>query len=124
MTETPSTTDRLRHAVAYAISGTEPSADSTPSGPGAPFDAGRLIIDLGGADALRAHATTTRSAGHPWPHPVPARLRDGLGAAQLYAAIEQARVIIDGPRPTVRRPTAPSGDDLRLLRDVPPHHGG
>jgi len=110
----------LGRAVGYALTGIVPTAD----GP-EPFDPAELVELLGGATRLRAHAAETRAAGRPWPHPVPAELRDGLGAAQLYAAVEQARNLVDAPATKVRGPAAaPGADDLRLLREVPPHHGG
>jgi hypothetical protein len=120
---------RLRHAVTYAITGTEPASPTpepaaTPPGTGSSFDVEALIAELGGVAALREVAAQARAAGRGWPYPIPERLRDGLGAAQLYAAVERVRAVIDEPRPTVRRATTPNADDHRLLRDVPPHHGG
>ncbi|GAB3742436.1 hypothetical protein [Microlunatus parietis] len=108
----------LARAVGYALTGGDPA----PTGPAIrPED---LIGQLGGTERVRAHAAAVRAAGEPWPHPVPPELRSGLGAAQLHAAIERARQQIDPPpsRP-VRRAAAPDADDLRLLREVPPHHG-
>jgi hypothetical protein len=114
----PDADPALVRAIAYALAGDPDSA------PGV-TDPDDLIERLGGTAPLRAHASAVRSAGEPWPHPVPAELRAGLSAAQLHAAIEQARRRIDPPpnRP-VRRTAAPDADDLRLLREVPPHHGG
>lgn len=112
--------DRLRRAVAYALTGAEASiAPSTE-----PFDPAELITRLGGVDALRAVAEEARTSGLAWPYPIPERLRDDIGAAQLHAAVERARQLIEQPRPTLRqRSTAPDADDLRLIREVPPHHG-
>lgn len=114
----PDADPALVRAIAYALAGDPESA------PGV-TDPGDLITRLGGPESLRAHATAVRAAGEPWPHPVPAELRTGLGAAQLYAAIEHARRQVDlPPKRPVLRTAAPDADDLRLLREVPPHHGG
>ncbi len=124
MTEPSSGTDRLRRAVGYAITGTEPTPAASSSRDEA-FDPVALIAELGGVDALRAVAAEAKEAGRNWPHPIPERLRQGLGAAQLHAAVVQVRSLIDESRsPVIRRSTAADPDDLRLLRDVPPHHGG
>lgn len=114
----PAVDPALVRAIAYALTGAEP-------GNGTVARPEELIALLGGTETLRAHAAATRAAGEPWPHPVPESLRAGLSAAQLHAAIERARQQVDPPpsRP-VRRTAAPDADDLRLLREVPPHHGG
>lgn len=119
MTNMPDHDPALLRAIGYALTGNV-SEPVSGAGPG-PAD---LIALLGGAERLRAHAAEVRAAGEPWPHPVPATLRQGLGAAQLHAAVERVRQLVEPPavRP-VRRPAAPDGDDLRLLREVPPHHG-
>ena len=76
MTESLTAADRLRHAVAYAITGTEtsllPSASTVP-GTAPSFDVGELIADLGGATELRRIAAESRSAGRAWPYPIPDR---------------------------------------------------
>jgi len=59
--------------------------------------------------------------------PVPADLSAGLGAAQLWAAVAELRRLLepDHPaRPTVGRDRPLTPDEERLLREVPPHHGG
>lgn len=80
----------------------------------------------GGLPQLRDTVARRRSAGEPWPYPVPADLRAGLGAAQWLAALTQLRRHLDldpaTPRPVLSS-RAPDADERRLLADVPPHHG-
>ncbi|SDR87680.1 hypothetical protein SAMN04488543_0669 [Friedmanniella luteola] len=57
-------------------------------------------------------------------HPLPADLAEGLGAAQLGAALAELRRRLTGPSPTVVAGERPlTADERRLLQDVPPHHG-
>ena len=57
-------------------------------------------------------------------HPVPADLTEGLGAAQLGAAVAELRRRLTGPpRATVAGARPLTADERRLLQDVPPHHG-
>ncbi|WP_152361338.1 hypothetical protein [Microlunatus speluncae] len=119
-----SAAERLRRAVAYAVTGADPALTAT-SFDGEAFDPAALIAELGGVATLRSAAAEARAAGLSWPYPVPERLRQGLGAAQVHAAVRRVSSLIDEPpRPVIRRPATPDADDLRLLRDVPPHHGG
>lgn len=79
----------------------------------------------GGLERLRDEVAARRSSGEPWPYPVPAALRSGLGAAQLLAAVAELRrrLELDAAERLVLRDRPPDADERRLLADVPPHHG-
>ena len=88
-----------------------------------------LVADLAQAGwdngRIRAHAVATVEAEHPWPHPIPAELRRGCGAAQLYAALGRTRALLEVVTLETRPPsvrTTLDADEQRLLRDVPPHY--
>lgn len=112
---------RWHAALAYALLG--PPVCALPE-PGQPRIE-TLIADLGGADAVRA-AVRAAPPANSWPHPVPAELRDGLGAAQLAAAWTALLAAL-GPLTTDARPVvtdrALTAEERRLLADRPPHHG-
>lgn len=58
------------------------------------------------------------------PHPVPQRLRQGMGAAQFQAALAQLRSLAhaDGLRASApSRRTRLDAAERRLVEDVPPH---
>jgi hypothetical protein len=58
------------------------------------------------------------------PHPLPPELAEGLGAAQLAAAVADLRArLVEAPARPVARDRALTADERRLLADVPPHHG-
>jgi hypothetical protein len=60
------------------------------------------------------------------PHPLPEDLRQGIGAAQLWAAVAELRTRLVPPAPaptTVLRGRPLTADERRLVEDVPPHHG-
>jgi hypothetical protein len=66
------------------------------------------------------------AAGGVWPFPVAPELRQGLGAAQFAAARAAARRALGVADLVVRvrgGRTRLTADELRLLADVPPHHG-
>ncbi len=116
---------RWHTALAYALTGEQldlPEAEHP--------DASAVVAELSarGWDAARigAHARALAEAGTGWPHPVPAALRQGCGAAQLAAALGAARQLLglstlETRPPSGRRRLNP--DEERLLRDKPPHHG-
>ena len=60
------------------------------------------------------------------PHPLPADLGAGLGAAQVWAAVAELRRRLGSVPPPVgvTRSRPLTADERRLLQDVPPHHGG
>jgi len=86
----------------------------------------QLLTDLGRAP-LADHVLSTRAAGRPWPHPVPADLMQGLGYAQFAAALAELQAALgleewaETRRVGQAQPTTPA--DRRLLDEVPPHHG-
>lgn len=116
---------RWQAALAYALTGAEYELAE----PGRPEPAS-VVTELNGLGwtpaRLAAHALAELAAERPWPHPVPADLRRGCGAAQLAAALGTTRELLgltslDTRSPSARRRLNP--DEQRLLRDVPPHHG-
>lgn len=72
------------------------------------------------------HARAVLAEDRPWPHPIPAELRQGCGPAQLQAALRRVRTLLDLETVEKRPPSAPrplNADERRLLADVPPHWG-
>ena len=120
-------TDRAWHAaVAFALIGERLPLPARP----AP-DAARLVEQLDAAgwtpERVASHARAVSDASQPWPHPVPADLRAGLGAAQLRAALDACRAALGLVTLTTKPPstrTALTADERRLLAEVPPHHVG
>jgi hypothetical protein len=116
---------RWQAAVGYALVGIELSIDE----PGHPDpDAVVVALSQAGWTAQRIgdHARWLVAAEQVWPHPVPAALRDGCGAAQFAAAVGRTRALIGLTTLETRGPstrTIYNADELRLLREVPPHHG-
>jgi hypothetical protein len=89
-----------------------------------------LLSELAGADwdaeRIGVHARTVIEAEQPWPHPVPAVLRQDCGPAQFHAALARTRELLDLRTMETRTPTSRhrlTADEERLMRDVPPHHG-
>ena len=72
----------------------------------------RLGVDVEPAELLR-------------PHPLPADLAPGVGAAQLWAGVAELRrrLSAGASAPGVAAPRPLTADERRLLQDVPPHHG-
>lgn len=66
-----------------------------------------------------------QAAEMPWPYPVPAELMAGIGFAQFAAALRSLQAALGlsafpaAPPAAARALTA---DEVRLLREVPPHH--
>ena len=115
---------RWHAAIGYALVGEElPLAEPVQPDPA------RLVADLADAgwDAHRihAHARAAAEAERPWPHRIPAGLRQGCGAAQLHAALGRTRALLEVVTLETRGPSARTtldADEQRLLRDVPPHY--
>lgn len=118
--------DRTFRAVAFALTGqlAEPPG-AQPSG--RPEDLLAALAALGmDADRLDAIRAGRVGAGQPWPVPVPAELRQGLGPAQLLATIQACREMLGlrQRQARVRDASAPlDPGDRRLLAELPPHHG-
>lgn len=116
---------RWHAALGYALTGEEldlPEAQ-------APDPAG-LVDDLASLGWTRTriadHARQVLEAEQGWPHLVPATLRAGCGAAQLAALMGRVRELLDLTTLETRPPSGRrrlNADELRLLREVPPHHG-
>lgn len=116
---------RWHAALGYALTGTELVLPE----PGAP-DLPVLLEDLDHAGwpavRLAAHISARIEAEQPWPHQIPAELRAGCGAAQLGAALAELQRILGFTGLLTQPPAARrrlNTDELRLLREVPPHHG-
>lgn len=78
------------------------------------------------ADRLDGVRTSRVAEAQPWPFPVPAELRRGLGPAQLLATVQacQQALGLRQRQARVRDASGPlDGDDRRLLAELPPHHG-
>lgn len=91
-----------------------------------------------GTEEICDYAARQRVAGEPWPavasipHEV-ARLADAKGSKARLGAAQRAAIVVEvlnalgNPQwPAViarSATTTPTADDLRLLREVPPHHG-
>ena len=60
-----------------------------------------------------------------WPHPLPAHSLDSVGPAQWYAALTQVRAELglDAIQQAPSKRTTLTGDERRLMAEVPPHHG-
>lgn len=93
------------------------------------FDADAAVAALAasgwGAARIASHAqelTGTR----PWPHPVTADQRGGIGPAEFHAALIRTREALGLTVLTVLPPSNRKeldADERRLLADVPPHFG-
>jgi len=78
------------------------------------------------AARLASARDEARLAGLPWPRPVPAGERGGLGAAQFQTLLRECLLLLglDHEPPVLRDLTAaPGAADRRLAGEVPPHHG-
>ncbi|QDP98028.1 hypothetical protein FOE78_20895 [Microlunatus elymi] len=117
---------RWHEALAYAITGQRLDGLGTQPTPDLQVVAAAIADRSdGGPDGLRELIRQRRAAGEPWPYPVPAELRQGIGAAQWIAALNalRQRLDLDNPERPVLSDRAPDADERRLLADVPPHHG-
>lgn len=114
---------RWQVALGYALVGEQlPLSDTV-----AP-DPARLVTELADlgwdADRVASHARAVVADEQPWPHPIPAELRQGCGAAQLFAGLGRVRELLGVVTLEARPPSARKRlnlDEQRLLRDVPPH---
>lgn len=73
---------------------------------------------------ISAYAHDVRAGGDLWPAPFD--VPTGLGPAQQSAVLRQVLDLLGNPQwhtESPRAPRPPTRDDLRLLREVPPHHG-
>lgn len=116
---------RWHRALGYALTGQE--LDLADEGRPDPASLVAALAEAGWtASRVRAHALGLVNAELAWPHPIPARLRAGCGAAQLSAALGESRRLLGLLALETRPPSARTrlnADELRLMRDVPPHHG-
>ena len=80
-----------------------------------------------GWDAPRIAEHARALAGvAPWPHPVAAGRRGGIGPAEFHAALIRTREALGVDALDVLPPSARTtlnADERRLLADVPPHFG-
>lgn len=116
---------RWQAAVGFALVGVELAMDE--SGRPDPEALVEALSQAGWtADQIGDHARSLVAAEQVWPHPVPAALRSGCGAAQFAAALGRTRALLGLTTLETRAPstrTTYNADELRLLREVPPHHG-
>ncbi len=112
---------RWAQALAYALGadGVEPL-----SIPGTPA-LGPVVEAVGGVDRLVEVVARCRQTTGRWPRPVDRP--DDLGPAQWAALLSAAERLVGQAEAErsgrVLSGAAPDADELRLLRDVPPHHG-
>ena len=118
-------TCRWHAALGYALTGCALELAE----PGRP-DPQALVEELNAAgwpaSRVGEHARERVADEFAWPHAVPLALRSGCGAAQLAAALRAARDLLGLTTLEVRPPTRRSTlnpDEVRLMREVPPHHG-
>ena len=118
-------TCRWHAALGYALTGCELEL-AEPRRP----DPQALVagLDAAGWPASRVgeHARERVADEFAWPHAVPPTLRYGCGAAQFAAALRAVRDLLGLTTLEVRPPTRRSTlnpDEVRLMREVPPHHG-
>jgi len=118
-------TARWQAALGFALTGHELELAE----PGRP-DPKALVdgLEAAGWPAARVgeHARERAAAESAWPHAVPAALREGCGAAQLAAALRATRQLLELTTLEVRPPSGRlrlNPDEVRLMREVPPHHG-
>lgn len=118
-------TARWQAALGFALTG----RDLQLAEPGRP-DPQALVEALGAvgwpASRVGEHARERAADESAWPHPVPAELREGCGAAQLAAALRATRELLQLTTLEVRPPSGRlrlNPDEERLMREVPPHHG-
>ncbi len=117
---------RWHAALAWALVGHDVGLAEPADGP----DPEQLAHDLAAAgwpaSRVRQHAVDLLAAEQPWPHLIPDPVRAGCGAAQLLAALGRTRALLGLDALETRAPTARTrldADEVRLLRDVPPHYG-
>lgn len=81
------------------------------------------LEDHGLVEQAHRLASAPRSAEHPWPVPVPPDLHvpPAQWAAALFELRRRLGLLGVATRPATDRPL--DADELRLLREVPPHHG-
>ncbi len=115
---------RWQAGLAFALVGEDLGFAAT-DGP----EAAELVDLLAAAgwtrDRIAAHAASVIAAERPWPHPVPAALREGCGPAQFHAALTGLRQRLGVQTLETRPPSARrrlNADEQRLMREVPPHH--
>ncbi len=109
-------------AVAFALVGRRLAAGDDSADPR------RIMEHLAslGVDAASVAAVQQerRAASLPWPFPLPEDVAVN-SPAQLKAVLDAVRTElgVGGPSPVVAVKRRPSADELRLIQEVPPHHG-
>ena len=115
-----------RKALAYALVGELRDDLDTVNAQGGRADVDTVLDALGGVEVVLQHRNYQRGAGRAWPHRVPPALRSGVGPAQFQALLDEAVAkTVAQDSATVRSVVSSrrlSAEEVRLLRDVPPHH--
>ena len=118
-------TGRWHAALAYALIGRE--LDLEERGRPDPEALVSALAEAGWpAGRIEGHARGLVAAEESWPHQVPVALRSGCGAAQMAAALRLVRKLLGLAQLEVRPPSGwrkLNADEVRLMREVPPHHG-
>ncbi len=89
-------------------------------------DVARLLADLDSRGFGRRRVEQIARGTSPWPFPLLPADREGLGGAQFFAALREARRALGLETLTVHAPSRRrelNADERRLLADVPPHWG-
>ena len=89
-------------------------------------DADALARELAAHGYPAERVREIAAGASPWPFPLPETVRAGLGAAQLFAALRDARRVLGVDSLATRRPstrTTLDADERRLSAEAPPHHG-
>lgn len=110
-------------ALAFALLGEVCSGLGTQDRPDVNALADQLRAEHG--ERLSVVVAECRRSEQPWPYPVPTELMAGIGFAQFTAALRalQHRLGLSAfPSAPPAPPRPLTADELRLLRDVPPHH--
>lgn len=77
-------------------------------------------------EKLAALVAERQAASQPWPFPVAAEDRPGIGAAQFMSVLRAVTDVLDVHTWRAAQPApaaAPSAADRRLMADRPPHWG-
>lgn len=110
-------------ALAFAVTGEVVEGLGTQDVPDVTELADRLRTVYG--DRLARDVAERQAAEQAWPYPVPAELMVGIGFAQFAAALrglQSALGLSAFPAVPPARPRPLTPDEVRLLREVPPHH--
>ena len=116
----------LLRAVGLALTGEEVAATGPAVGSPEERVVGWLEASGWGSERLHALRAQRQAEEQPWPFPVPPDEVRPVGFARYAAVLKAVRASlgVDGLVPTVHNgPKVIGPAELRLLAEVPPHHG-